>query len=415
MAGPYLWLTAGCDSSHRTMRSFHSSAARAIKPVFKPHSSRQGVRSFEDNFRLGANERPTQKIWEKRGISKDEFFGHKYSRMSAEDRQKIDDKTARQKAIRKRRKLDERREQPSRFRPDSIRNPLSEYIFGTHPVLAALLAGKREAFSTLYMHNEKSRSKEILALAKKYGVRVVEKDSKGDLNVLLDNGVHNGVVLETRPLVFPYISSLDGYSEGQYEVTTRDEYTDELVKETHPVVRRNSPKYPLGILVDGITDPFNLGNIIRSAHFLGADFMIIPESESARLGPVTAKASVGALDLFKIYKTSQPMHFVEEAKRKRWNVVSTGTKPSAEGLAELKARHREHVKQKYIEASDLPTLMNGAPMLLIMGSEGSGVRANLQLRSDYVVGLQKGNMDDDLVDSLNVGVAAALMISKCFE
>lgn len=400
------------------LRSFHTTAANAAKMVknVKP-GSKYGKR-------FNVETKPGEKVWDKLNISKHEFFIRKYANITPEEKKKLDDKVARQKRLREARKRHELGDDYDKPRnsPKMALNPLSEYLYGTHPVISALTASKRSAFNRLYIHNPKEHTAKILQLAKKYGVKVVEKDTKGEMNMLSSNGVHNGVVLETRPLQLPLVESLGERFDkdtGEYTVTLVDERTNETYEETHAVTRtvgHNHGKYPFGIFLDGVTDPQNLGNIIRSAYYLGADFMVVPESDSARLGPVAAKAAAGALDVLPIYKLDGPMSLVDNVKKNGWNVVSTSSKLGEDDLNATKGKHREHLEQKYIDYADLPGLMTQAPMLMIFGSEGAGVRTNLKFKSDYLVGLNKGNADSEgLVDSLNVGTAAALLISKCFE
>lgn len=405
-----------------TMRSFHTGQVfRSIRPAFKPHDSRKGIRSFDKNFDSSETKK-TEKIWDKKGISKHEFFIRKYGNISPEERAKLDEKVKRQKYLREQRKIHERGERYESPRRERISlNPLCEYLFGTHAVLSALTSGKRKAFSTLYIHNIKEHTQKILGLAKRFGIRVVEKKSKGELNTLSSNGVHNGVVLETKPLILPEIASLDKEFDGKngtYGVSLIDDLTHKEIKETIDIKRHpehGSENFPLGIFVDGITDPQNLGNIIRSAYYLGADFMVIPESESARLGPVAAKAAAGALDLFTIYKSSSSLEFIDSAKTNGWTVVTTSSREREEDLGDMKSKHRQHVSSKYVDETELPRIMKAAPMLMVLGSEGAGVRTNVRLRSDFLVGWKKGRQNDDLVDSMNVGVAAGLLIAKCLE
>ncbi|GEQ71741.1 hypothetical protein JCM33374_g5427 [Metschnikowia sp. JCM 33374] len=404
------------------MRSFHTSQiVRAIRPAFKPHNSRKGIRSFDKNFDVGDSKKEV-KIWEKKGISKHEFFIRKYGNISPEERKRLDDKVKRQKSLREQRKVHEFGDKYDRPRRERISlNPLCEYVYGTHSVISALTAAKREAFSTLYIHNIKEHTQKILGLAKRFGVRVVEKKSKGELNTLSSNGVHNGVVLETKPLLLQEISSLskdfDGNA-GTYEVNVIDDTTHKETKNTIDIVRpieNSTGNFPLGVFVDGITDPQNLGNIVRSAYFLGADFMVIPESESARLGPAAAKAAAGALDLFTIYKSSSSLEFIDSAKANGWTIVTTSSRERGDDLEDMKPKHRQHVSSKYVDSSELPRIMNMAPMLMVLGSEGAGVRTNVRLRSNFLVGWKKGRQADTLVDSVNVGVAAGLLIAKCLQ
>lgn len=403
------------------LRNFHtSSVCQAIKPYSKPHSAREGVRSFEKNFET-RERRSDQKIWDQRGISKDEFFSRKYGNIKPEDRKRLDEKVARQRRMREARKQHERGDDfyQKPAPPKFTLNPLCEYVYGTHPVIAALSSGKRGAFNRLFIFNPKEQTSRILQLAKKFGVKVEEKNSKGEMNMISSNGVHNGVVLETKPLPFPSIEEVGPCDSetGEYSISLYDGLSNTTTSSTMTVARttpEKHAKYPLGIYLDGITDPHNVGNIVRSAFYMGVDFIVLPDHDSARLGPVAAKTSVGALDLMTIYKTEDSLGFVDLARRNGWNVISTSTKPTEVELTEMK-KHGEHLKDKFIEVADLPGLMDLAPVILVFGSEGAGIRTNLKFRSDYLVGLEKGRQGDDIVDSLNVGVAAGLLISKCLE
>lgn len=390
------------------MRLLHTSAPlRALRPAVKPHRPQRANQAFDKSFASGGNAAPQQKIWDKQGISKDDFFGRKYGNISAERRQQLDDKVARQRYLRGERKKHEQGER----RLPTVLNPLCEYVFGTHPVVAALSGGKRAAFSRLYVHN--CKHERILALAKRYGVKVVEKHTKGEMNTLSLNGVHNGVVLETKPLVVPYVEVL-GAADGAGTYTLTVDTGIESTTSTLAVARPPQPgrsHYPLGVFVDGITDPQNMGSIVRSAYYLGADFLVVPELDTARLGPVAAKASAGALDLLPVYKVGQPLHFLDAIRKNGWNVVAT----SSTDMGDMKDKHREQVQSRFVDYAGLPAVMDTAPMLMVLGSEGAGVRTNLKLRLDYLVGLASGRAEDDVVDSLNVGVAAAMLIGKAFE
>lgn len=404
-------------------RQLHTSAARAAKPAVKKHGAQKAMQGVGKRFKT-PDEKSDVKIWDQLNISKHEFFIRKYGSITPDERKRLDNKVQRQKLLRESRRkheLGDDYDSPRRESKMTI-NPLSEYVFGTHPVISALTAGKRNAFSKLYIHNPKEHTGKILQLAKKYGIKVVEKNSKGEMNTLSGNGVHNGVILETRPLPLPLVESVGEHfnkETGEFSVTEIDEQTNETNQTLHTVARQvphNYNKYPFGIFLDGITDPQNIGNIVRSAYYLGADFMVLPQSESARLGPVAAKAAAGALDMLPIYKLDEPLAFVDFVRANGWNVVSTSSKLGEDELAATKEKHRELLQQKYIEYSDLPSLMNLAPMLMIFGSEGAGVRTNLKFKSDYLVGLNKGRADPEgVVDSLNVGTAAGLLMSKCFE
>lgn len=404
-----------------------------IKSVFKSHYLNDNVKHFDKNFPKQQKRKP----WDDGEQTKDEFYMRKYGSISEKERDFLDHKVERQRRARKERKdadrqyrRDEKEKHFTRFGGNrdfrqAFKNPLSEYVYGTFPVMAALMANKRGLFNKIITHNPKESTGEIFKLAKKFGLRIDRKDSKGDLNVLSENGVHNGIVLETKPLELPIISTLGECDPelGTYKVSiVNDLYSTEVQKQE--VVARKFPdetssKYPLGIYLDGITDPQNIGAIIRSAYYLGADFIVVPEYDTARLGPVTNKASAGALDLTNIYQTTDSLGFVESVKSNGWNVITTSAKPNNDELHDLKLKHEKvetHLKNHFIEVDELSSIMSQSPILLIMGSESAGVRTNLKLKSDYLVGLNKGRrVGVDIVDSLNVSVACGLLINKCFE
>ncbi|EGW33341.1 uncharacterized protein SPAPADRAFT_137264 [Spathaspora passalidarum NRRL Y-27907] len=433
-------LNVGCQKRSFTIASSvfrkHSSD---IKPVFKPHfSNPNDVRSFEKNLPL------TKKVgrpWENMNISKDEFFQRKYGNISPEERERLNEKVSRQRRMREARvskelaareakrqeMFEEKRNQRkeargytgnssysvSRAKYDSV----YEYIYGTHSVKSALLANKR-GLNTLYVHN--CQDPTIVKLAKDaYNLRIVERESKGDLNLLTKNGVHNGVVLEANSLVIPYIESVGGSEDGQYKLSLIDDATNRPTEETRPVARANDKEeslHPLALYLDEITDPQNMGSVLRTAFFYGVDFVVLPDHTTARLGPVANKASAGAMDQMNIYQTDSSLKFLQSVRDNGWSLVSTSGKPDEAQMADLKGKDGkivENLKSKFIELSELRSLLHDGPVMLVIGSEGAGVRTNIKIKSNYLVGIPKLRQNDTLVDSLNVGVATGIIIGSC--
>lgn len=423
------------------MRNLDSSP---IKPVFKPHYLNPGkTKSFEKSLPYSETK---MKPWEVQNISKDVFFQRKYGNISPEERNKLTEKVARQRRLRNMRKEHEREQREnaraermaksgrenhsdseqyrvSRDRTPIGKNSLFEYVYGTHSVRSALESGKRSSYSRLYVHNCQDR--QLIKIAEtKYGVKIVERSSKNDLNILCNNGVHNGVVLETKSLELNTIHSLGACQDNEYKVTVYNDLDDaevEIVKtvaRTDPVEDEPVAKMPLGIFLDGITDPQNMGGIIRSAYYFGVDFIVVPGSHTARLGPVANKASVGAMDLIDIYETNESLKFIDRIRANGWSVVSTSAKPSVDEINDLKSKHEkveQQLKNKYVDMNELPNILSQTPVLLVMGSEGEGIRTHMKLRSDFLVGIDKGRKQDHIVDSLNVSVASGILIGKCLE
>ncbi|CAK7890920.1 rRNA methyltransferase 1, mitochondrial [[Candida] anglica] len=420
-----------------TKRLFSSVARvsqREPRSAVKLHfQKKEESTNFKKSFPVYEKKKP----WDVQGITKDEFFGQKYAKMSTQRRDNFNEKVARQ-----RRHRDERRESDREYyskktvhyqeRLTVPKNPLSEYIYGTHAVLSALLANKRASFNTLYLqHNRKEAPPGILKLAKQYNLSIQDNVPKGTLNGLTGFGVHNGVVLESKPLEFPLISTLGPCNgqDGTYKLASIDELYNSVQELSKEVVKSKStnqtnqveteietPRFPIGIYLDGVTDPQNVGAIIRSAYFMGVDFVVVPDSESAKLGPVCNKASAGALDMLSVYKTNSSLKFIESSKKNGWVVISTTGKLNKSEEKSLLSKHSEleSLDDMIIHANELNNICQEAPVLLVMGSEGLGVRTNLFTRSDYLVGLEQGREDGSgIVDSLNASVATALLISKC--
>lgn len=406
----------------QSIRSLHSSlrvlaVARRLTPSKKASTLSKT---------LPVQEKP-QKPWDARGISKDEFFQRKYGNISTGERKKLDEKVDRQRRLREMKRVHERSKlgipenKPMVTPVKRVKNPLNDYIFGTHSVLATLRVNKRDLYSSLYHYNIKEP--EILKLAKRMGVRVVES-SKQELGQLADGGVHNGVVLETKPFqVWPVQNlGLPNGETGEYKVILYNDLYGTKIDKDYQVVRQTplgAKKFPIGVYLDGITDPQNIGAIFRSCYYLGVDFLIVPSSESAKLGGVAHKASAGSMEYLPAMSTDEPLRFIDRVRENGWNVVTTAGRSNSIQKTEIKGKDKkiaETLDSKFIEPEDLAGLLLQSPMLLVMGSEGTGVRTHIKLRSDYLVGLPRmrnDTSDSGLVDSLNVSVASAMVIDKC--
>ncbi|KAK6465280.1 Alpha/beta knot methyltransferase [Scheffersomyces coipomensis] len=419
-------------------RFFSLSITRLAKPNGASSRPTKNTNPFFD----GSLDSP-QKIWDKKGLSKDEFFKKKYGHVTPEQREKLNQKVDRQKRYRQMKSDHLKQQNMDRFGDDyrsrgpsvvtrdrqdfiynnggSSRNrSLGEYIFGTHAVKSVLTANKRESYTKLYVHNCKDPA--IIKLAESLGIKIEKVSSKSELNQLTSNGVHNGVVLWTKSLQIPEIYSLGEVTEenGEYSIVTHpeEEGADKIttVKTSNSASRE---KRPLGIYLDAITDPQNMGNILRTAYYFGVDFIVTSSQISARLGAVTNKASAGALDFSDIYKVQDSITFIDRIKKNGWAVISTSSKPTPSELETMSAKEvkvHDHLSTKFVDMNDLGGICSKVPVLLVLGSEGEGIRTNVKVRSDFLVSIDKGRTDEqNIVDSLNVAVASGILIGKCLE
>ncbi|KAI0463496.1 hypothetical protein LJB42_002494 [Komagataella kurtzmanii] len=338
------------------------------------------------------------KAWEKDGEDKDTWFKRKYAHVHAKQKQvRLDKEAARaQKFPSRNSDLSPDSKQIRRNRPPK-ENPLEERIFGAQAVLAALKANNREFLSTLYVHNPKEKHEEITELCKEREVDIKLVDSKNDLNLLCNNNVHNGYVLKAAKFQTRELAALSTVtSEGVFSLTLQD---CGVRSEEQLEVQRLNGSYPLGVYIDGVSDPHNLGAIIRSSYYLGADFVAIAEKNCAPLNSVASKSSAGCMEFLPIFNVVKPLQFLETANENGWATVS------AVSSVPKKNADRELLSE------ELSSTLSEQPCLLIVGSEGDGIRKSLLDRSSHLVSLksQRKNLDSS-VDSLNVSVATAVLL-----
>lgn len=175
-------------------------------------------------------------------------------------------------------------------------------------------------------------------------------------NLLPEGAVHQGIALHVadlnEPAFLPYLKTLD---------------------ENAKVV-----------VLDHVTDPHNVGAIIRTCAALGAKALIMTERHSPQLTGALAKSACGALEILPIFKITNLARSLQDLKDCGFWTV---------GLAEEGAT--------YISETDLT-----GKIALIMGAEGEGLRRLTREHCDYMVKLKTS---DDF-STLNVSVATALAL-----
>jgi 21S rRNA (GM2251-2'-O)-methyltransferase len=257
---------------------------------------------------------------------------------------------------------------------------------------------------------------ELLELARDADVTV---DSKADvrlLNKLSENRPHNGVVLEASPAPTPPLLSLGQFDPetSRIPLTIAEQSVEEKAVNGTPQflrVRKESWRKPFVVMLDGILDPGNVGNIIRTCHFFGADAVVIATNTCANItSPTLIKASSGAYETLPIYLLPQPSNFLFESAKTGWKVYAA--MPPDASTAPSPSERPKKATTSFEVASASPLLDD--PCILVLGSEGTGLRANLQKRSEYFVSIERNVVENDIsslvgVDSVNVAVAAGIL------
>jgi 23S rRNA (guanosine2251-2'-O)-methyltransferase len=152
--------------------------------------------------------------------------------------------------------------------------------------------------------------------------------------------------------------------------------------------RRPGEPAPLVVAVDGVTDPGNLGAILRSAEGAGATGVLLPRHRTVHVSPTVAKAAAGAIEYLPLAVVSGLPAALQRARQRGCWII---------GLDDAADR-------SLFEVGDLGT----DAVVLVLGAEGPGLSRLVKTRCDLLVGIPMRGR----VASLNVAAAAAL---ACFQ
>lgn len=233
-----------------------------------------------------------------------------------------------------------------------------EKVFGLHAV-ESLLRHHPRRVKRIWLAERRSdpRVQALVQLAGEARV-TVESCDRRELDEWVE-GVHQGVVAEVSP------SQVWG-----------ENMLDELLQ------RSEGP--PLLLVLDGVTDPHNLGACLRTADAAGVQAVIVPKDKSATLNATVRKVACGAAEVVPLVAVTNLARTLEKLQQKGVWVVGT----AGEAEQELYAQD-----------------FTGA-IALVMGAEGRGMRRLTRERCDYLVRLPMAGS----VSSLNVSVATGICL-----
>jgi len=254
-----------------------------------------------------------------------------------------------------------------------------DYLYGVYPVLFALRARRRRCLR-LWVQGERGprtlpqkdagARREVERLGESLGLSATEA-SRSKLDRLSDGRPHQGLVLKCRPRLPERLEELPEPEDGA-----------------------------LWVAFEGITDPMNLGAVLRSAAFFHAAGAVY-ERGSARLTAVASKASAGAAELLPIFSTEDLAELLTRARARGWQVAGTALlEPGDEAF---------DVQGQTLEAWLPSCARRGGGAVLVLGSEGAGLRPETRRACDTLLRIGGGSGAGGL-DSLNVSVAAGIAI-----
>jgi 23S rRNA (guanosine2251-2'-O)-methyltransferase len=233
-----------------------------------------------------------------------------------------------------------------------------QMVFGLHAVRALLQRfPQRVRKVALQVRRDDERSREIEALSHQAGLRVDRVDAE-QLRRWVGEVVHQGVVAQVEPI----------------KPWTEADLVEAIA---------NTPD-ALVLVLDGVTDPHNLGACLRTADACGALAVVVPRDRAAGLNPTVRKVAAGAAEttpIVTVTNLARALKLLQEAGL--WVVGADAEGPHLASDADLTG-----------------------PRALVLGAEGAGLRELTRRHCDYLVRLpQLGS-----VESLNVSVATGMLL-----
>lgn len=234
---------------------------------------------------------------------------------------------------------------------------MAEYVYGKNVVKQILQDSSRA--KVLYLS---SRDKQIEDLASKRGVPVRLVDKKTIQKLAKGATNHQGVIAEIAP----------------YQTYSVKEIVNAIPEE----------KKGLLIMLDELSDPHNLGAILRTADAVGADGVIFKKTNAVGLTPTVAKVSVGAIDTVRCASVTNLSRTCEELKEQGWWIIGAD-----------------------MDGVDYRSLDYDMNVVLIIGNEGKGMSRLLEKQCDYIVSLPMVGK----ISSLNASVSAGVLMYEIFN
>ncbi|MDM7855399.1 23S rRNA (guanosine(2251)-2'-O)-methyltransferase RlmB [Cellulomonas alba] len=232
----------------------------------------------------------------------------------------------------------------------SGRNSVVEAMRAGIPVTTVYLAARLEA---------DDRTREIVSTAADAGYPLLEV-SRTELDRLTDGSVHQGVAIQVPP----------------YAYADEDDLLD---------AAEASGRAPLVVALDGVTDPRNLGAVLRSAGAFGAHGVLVPERRAAGVTASAWKVSAGAAARVPVARVTNLVRTLQAYKEAGLFVVGL------DGGGDT-------------TVGEVPFTTD--PLVLVVGSEGKGLSRLVRAQCDAVAAIPIASA----VESLNAGVAAGIAL-----
>jgi 23S rRNA (guanosine2251-2'-O)-methyltransferase len=229
-------------------------------------------------------------------------------------------------------------------------------LAGIHPVREALRAGLPLDRVLVAKGAAGPRLQELIELCRERGIPV-RFEPRAQLDRTAGGAMHQGVIA---------LGAAERY--GSLEQTTAAR--------------------GLHVVLDGVEDPHNLGAIVRTAHAAGAAAIVIPERRAAGLTETVARAAAGAVAYLPVVRVGNISRALEELKERGYWIY---------GLDERGDQPYDRVEFT-------------APTAIVLGGEGRGLHQTVARHCDFLVSIPMAGGSTGGVASLNVSVAAGVVL-----
>ncbi|WP_414565880.1 MULTISPECIES: 23S rRNA (guanosine(2251)-2'-O)-methyltransferase RlmB [unclassified Anabaena] len=239
----------------------------------------------------------------------------------------------------------------------------SDLIYGRHPVLSALESqrGLNRLWITTRLRYD-HRFHHLILQAKENGT-VIDEVEPRRLDQITDGANHQGIAAQIAPYTYIELPDL--------------------------IEQAKSVSDPVIVVADGITDPHNLGAIIRTAEAIGAQGLVIPQRRASGITSTVVKVAAGALESFPVARVINLSRALEELKAAGFWIYGTAASGS----------------------EPLHTVNFSGPIVLVVGSEGEGLSMLTQRSCDVLVSIPLLGK----TPSLNASVASGMALYEIYR
>lgn len=240
--------------------------------------------------------------------------------------------------------------------------PHSKVLFGFHAVGVRLKIAPQSVHEILIDATRRdARMRDFVNKSKEFGIKLIEADGLR-LAKLAGNHNHQGVVARVSEIVL-------------------NKSLDDLLDEVE------GP--PLILVLDGVTDPHNLGAVLRVADGAGAHAVIAPKDHAVGINATVAKVASGAAETVPYFMVTNLARTLNELKERNiWVLGTSDDAPQTLYQADLKV-----------------------PTAIVMGAEGTGMRQLTRKTCDGLISLPMRGA----VESLNVSVASGICLYEALR